>query len=99
MLDVDLAELYEVETRILKQSVRRNMDRFPSDFMFELTQDENKSLRSQNVILKTGRGQHPLFAFTEQGVTILVSVLNSSKAIEVNFTEKIQNSNKIQNVK
>jgi phage regulator Rha-like protein len=86
MLDVDLAELYGVETRVLKQAVRRNMKRFPDDFMFELTKEENQSLRSQNVILK--RGQHSKylpFAFTEQGVAMLSSVLNSERAIQVNI--------------
>jgi hypothetical protein len=71
MLDSDLAELYGVETRVLKQAVRRNISRFPDDFMFELTKKEYQSLRSQNVILK--RGQHskyPPFAFSEQGVAI-----------------------------
>lgn len=65
MLDRDLAELYDVETKVLKQAVRRNIDRFPADFMFELTKEENQSLRSQNVTLK--RGQHSKylsFAFT-----------------------------------
>ncbi len=74
MLDSDLAELYGVETRVLKQAVRRNIGRFPADFMFELTQKEYQSLRSQNVILK--RGQHskyPPFAFSEQGVAMLSS--------------------------
>ncbi len=67
MLDRDLAELYGVETKVLKQAVRRNIDRFPVDFMFELTKEENQFLRSQNVTLK--RGQHSKylpFAFTEQ---------------------------------
>ena len=88
MLDFDLAELYETETRILKQAVRRNIDRFPHDFMFEITNDEYNSLRSQIVILKTGRGKHSKylpFAFTEQGVAMLASVLNSPKAIQVNI--------------
>ena len=86
MLDHDLAEMYGVETRVLKQSVRRNIDRFPDDFMFELTKKEQDSLRSQTVILK--RGQHskyPPFAFTEQGVAMLSSVLNSDRAITVNI--------------
>jgi len=94
LLDRDLAELYGVETRVLKQAVRRNIKRFPEDFMFELTEDENRALRSQNVTLK--RGQHSKylpFAFTEQGVnsplvTIslgLSSVLNSERAIEMNI--------------
>ena len=86
MLDRDLAELYEIENRILKQAVRRNIHRFPPDFMFELTKEENLSLRSQNVILK--RGQHSKylpFVFTEQGVAMLSSVLNSDRAIIVNI--------------
>ena len=71
LLDRDLAELYGVETKVLKQAVRRNIKRFPSDFMFELTKEEKQSLRSQTVILK--RGQHSKylpFAFTEQGVAM-----------------------------
>ena len=86
LLDRDLAELYGVETRVLKQAVRRNIKRFPEDFMFELTEDENRALRSQNVTLK--RGQHSKylpFAFTEQGVAMLSSVLSSERAIEVNI--------------
>jgi len=74
MLDFDLAELYEVETRVLKQTVRRNMERFPDDFMFELTKGEYNVLRSQFVILETGRGQYSKyvpFAFTEHGVAML----------------------------
>lgn len=89
MLDFDLAELYETETRALKQAVRRNLDRFPEDFMFELTREEYNSLRSQIVILETGRGKHSKFnpfAFTEQGVAMLASVLNSPKAIQVNIS-------------
>jgi len=86
MLDKDLAELYGVETKVLKQAVRRNIDRFPSDFMFELTKGENQSLRSQNVTLK--RGQHSKylpFAFTEHGVLMLSTVLNSERAVQVNI--------------
>lgn len=87
MLDFDLALLYQTETRTLKQAVRRNIDRFPSDFMFELTQLEVQSLRSQIVMSKPGRGgtRHKPFAFTEQGVAMLASILNSPKAIEVNI--------------
>lgn len=88
MLDFDLAELYEVETRVLKQAVRRNIDRFPEDFLFELTKEEYDSLRSQIVTLETGRGKHSKynpFAFTEQGVAMLSGVLKSSKAIQVNI--------------
>lgn len=86
MLDRDLAQLYCVETRTLKQAVKRNVNRFPADFMFELTREEERALRSQNVILK--RGQHSkylTYAFTEQGVSMLSSVLNSERAIEVNI--------------
>jgi len=67
MLDMDLAKLYEVETRVLKQAVRRNMERFPEDFMFELTKDEWNYIRSQLVMFKTGKGNFPKylpFAFT-----------------------------------
>ena len=86
MLDADLAELYGVKTKILKQAVRRNRKRFPSDFMFELTQEENRFLRSQNVTLGWGRYSKYLpFAFTEQGVAMLSSILNSDRAIEVNI--------------
>lgn len=86
MLDFDLAEMYDSETRILKQAVRRNIDRFPSDFMFELTEKEINQLVSQNVIpSKSHFGGAVPFAFTEQGVAMLASVLNSKKAIEVNI--------------
>ena len=86
MLDADLASLYEVETRVLKQAVRRNIKRFPKDFMFELSEDEIDRLVSQNVIpsKKVFGGAKP-FAFTEQGVAMLSSVLNSDKAIQVNI--------------
>ena len=86
MLDVDLAELYGVETKVLKQSVKRNIDRFPDDFMFELTPTENEILKSQIGTLK--RGQHSKYlpyAFTEQGVAMLSSILNSKRAISVNI--------------
>ena len=88
MLDSDLAEMYGMETRALKQAVRRNINRFPSDFMFQLTKEEYDSLRSQIVTLKKGRGQHSKYlpyAFTEQGVAMLSSILNSDTAIEVNI--------------
>ena len=86
MLDTDLTELYGVETRALKQAVRRNKKRFPDDFMFELSKEENRSLRSQNVILERGKYSKYLpFAFTEQGVAMLSSVLNSERAIGVNI--------------
>lgn len=86
MLDRDLAELYEVETKLLKRAVRRNTDRFPEDFMFELTKEEHVSLRGHFGTLK--RGEHSKYlpyAFTELGVAMLSSVLNSQKAIQVNI--------------
>lgn len=87
MLDFDLAEMYEVETRALKQAVRRNADRFPADFMFPLTDKEINQLVSQNVIpSKSYFGGALPFAFTEQGVSMLSSVLKSKKAIQVNIT-------------
>ena len=87
MLDVDLAEMYGVETRALKQAVRRNIERFPEDFMFEVTKEESGTLlRSQFVTLK--RGEHIKylpFAFTEHGVLMLSSVLRSEQAVGVNI--------------
>lgn len=86
ILDLHLAELYGVETRALKQAVRRNSDRFPDDFMFELTDEEMKHVVSQNVIpSKRHFGGARPFAFTELGVAMLSSVLNSSKAVEMNM--------------
>ena len=87
MFDRDLAKLYGVETRTLKQAVRRNKDRFPDDFMFELTQEEFATWRSQTVMSKEDRQglRYPPFAFTEQGVAMLSSVLNSPQAIQVNI--------------
>lgn len=87
MLDSDLAELYGVETKVLNQAVRRNIVRFTSDFMFELTQQEYESLRSQIVTLNK-RGAHSKYlpnVFTEQGVAMLSSVLRSPQAIQVNI--------------
>ena len=86
MLDRDLSELYGVSTRRLKEQVRRNLKRFPEDFMFELTWEEAESLWSQIATLK--RGEHIKYlpyAFTEQGVAMLSSVLNSDRAIEINI--------------
>ena len=86
MLDFDLAALYEVENRVLKQAVRRNRDRFPADFMFELTEEEVDLLVSQNVIpSKSYLGGAVPFAFTEQGVAMLSSVLRSKTAIHMNI--------------
>ncbi len=72
LLDSDLAELYVVETRVLNQAVKRNIERFPSDFMFQLTNDEWENLKSQNVISSWGGRRHQPFAFTEQGIAILL---------------------------
>ena len=88
LLDSALAELYGVAPKVLLQAVRRNSKRFPADFMFELTESEWRSLRSQFVTLETGRGQHRKYkpkAFTEQGVAMLSSVLRSDRAIAVNI--------------
>lgn len=87
LLDVDLAELYGVSTSSLNQAIKRNLSRFPDDFMFQLTPDESKSLRSQIVISKIGRGgrRYQPLAFTEHGVAMLASVLRSEKAIQVNI--------------
>src|SRR6266550_9643598 len=89
MVDLDLAGLYGVETRVFNQAVKRNPDRFPEDFMFQLTKEEGESLRSQFVTLKPhGRGRHRKYmpyVFTEQGVAMLSGVLNSKRAVEVNI--------------
>ncbi|SEL94013.1 ORF6N domain-containing protein [Parapedobacter koreensis] len=86
MIDNDLAELYGVETKQLKRQVRRNMERFPEDFMFELSDGEYHVLRSQIGTLKQGgHSKYPPMAFTEQGVAMLSSVLNSTQAIAVNI--------------
>jgi len=89
MLDFDMAELYEVKTKSLKQAVRRNSDRFPPDFMFELSEDElfklKEKLRSQTVTSNSLSTGYAPFAFTEQGVAMLSSILKSPKAIEVNI--------------
>jgi len=86
MLDFDLAELFETETKRLKEAVRRNRNRFPPDFMFELAKDEFEGLRTQFVTSKRGGTRYAPFAFTEQGVAVLSPVLNSDKAIEVNIS-------------
>lgn len=87
LIDFDIAALYGVETRTLNQAVRRNSERFPEDFMFQLTEIEEKFLRSQIVISKPGRGgrQYRPMAFTEYGVAMLSSVLRSDQAIQVNI--------------
>ena len=85
MLDRDLAELYGVETKRLKEQVRRNIVRFPEDFMFELTKDEIKNLRSQFATSSWGGARYLPMAFSEHGVLMLSSVLNSERAVQVNI--------------
>jgi hypothetical protein len=85
MLDRDLAELYGVETKVLIQAVKRNMERFPEDFMFQLIEDEFDNLRSQFVTSSWGGTRYLPYVFTEQGVAMLSSVLNSAVAIQVNI--------------
>ena len=85
MLDSDLAELYGVETKVLVQAVKRNIDRFPKDFMFQLTADQYKILKSQFVTSNWGGRRYPPFVFTEQGVAMLSGVLKSKRAIKVNI--------------
>ena len=85
MLDKDLAKLYNVETKVLKQAVRRNKDRFPDDFMFELNNEEFINLRSQSVASSWGGSRYIPMAFTEQGIAMISSVLNSKQAIQVNI--------------
>ncbi|MBN1855557.1 MAG: ORF6N domain-containing protein [Dehalococcoidia bacterium] len=85
MLDEDLAALYGVETRMLVQAVKRNIDRFPSDFMYQLTQEELGILKSQSVISRQWGGRRSLpYVFTEQGVAMLSGVLRSARAVQVN---------------
>src|SRR6267143_2410508 len=85
MLDKDLAELYQVETRRLNEQVKRNIGRFPKDFMFHLTEKEWANLMSQNAISSWGGRRKMPFAFTEHGVLMLSSILNSERAIQVNI--------------
>lgn len=96
LLDVDLAELYGVETKVLNRAVKRNIDRFPSDFMFQLSDEEfhnlrfhsgtsSQDLKSQSVTSRWGGRRYPPYAFTEQGVAMLSSVLRSEQAVQVNI--------------
>ena len=85
LLDADLAELYGVPTKVLLQAVKRNLERFPDDFMFQLTDQEFSHLRSQSVTSSWGGRRHAPYAFTEQGVAMLSGVLNSPRAISVNI--------------
>lgn len=85
MLDRDLAEMYSVEVRVLNQAVKRNVTRFPDDFMFQINRDEFQNLKSQIVISSWGGSRTLPYVFTEQGVAMLSSVLNSETAIQVNI--------------
>ncbi len=88
ILDTDLAKRYDVETKVLNRAVKRNIGRFPGDFMLQLTTEETERLRCQSGTLKTGRGHHSKYrpyAFTEQGVAMLSSVLHSARAGRVNI--------------
>jgi len=85
MFDRDLAELYGVEIKVMNQAVKRNIDRFPSDFMFQLTDEEWKNQRSQFVTFSQDTRKYKPFVFTEHGILMLSSVLNSSRAIEINI--------------
>ena len=88
MLDTDLAQLYQVETKNLKRAVRANIERFPDDFMFELTKDEYDSLRCKNFTLKSARGRHSKylpFAFTREGIAMLSGLLRSEIAVQANI--------------
>jgi len=85
LLDEDLAEMYGVETKVLNQAVKRNFDRFPDDFMFQLTEDEIKNLKSQIVTSSWGGRRKSPFSFTEQGVVMLSTVLRSPTALAINI--------------
>ena len=86
MIDSDLAALYQVETKVLNQAVKRNSDRFPNDFMFRLSEQEYATLKSQNVTSRWGGRRTLPHAFTEQGIAMLSSVLKSRRAVEVNIS-------------
>ena len=85
MIDKDLAELYGVETKRLNEAVKRNIKRFPEDFMFQLTKEEWQILRSQIATFRNAVRKYLPYAFTEHGVTMLASILNSERAIDVNI--------------
>jgi hypothetical protein len=82
ILDVDLAELYDVETKVFNQAVKRNIDRFPKDFMFQLTADEARTIRSQFVTASRRNIRYLPYAFTEHGIIMAASILNSQRAID-----------------
>ena len=85
MLDSDLAQLYGIELKVMNQAVKRNIGRFPSDFMFQLTDEEWKNLRSQIVTFSKDTRKYKPYAFTEHGILMLSSVLNSNRAININI--------------
>jgi hypothetical protein len=85
ILDSNLAELYGVETKVFLQSVKRNIERFPSDFMFQLSVEEFRNLRSQSVTSSWGGRRYAPYVFTEQGVAMLSSVLSSRRAVKINI--------------
>jgi phage regulator Rha-like protein len=85
MFDFDLAALYEVETKVFNQTIRRNIDRFPEEFMFQLTKTEFESLRSQFVTSNRGGTRYMPYAFTEHGITMAASILRSEKAVKMNI--------------
>jgi len=85
MLDSDLAELYGIEIKVMNQAVKRNISRFPDDFMFQLTDEEWKNQRSQIVTFKNDTRKYKPYAFTEHGILMLSSIINSSRAIEINI--------------
>jgi len=86
MLDADLANIYQVETKVMNQAVKRNIDRFPSEFMFQLTKEEYDNLKSQFVTSSWGGRRKLPFAFTEHGVVMLSSILNSKIATQINIS-------------
>ena len=95
MLDADLARLYEVDIKTLNRAVKRNIARFPGDFMFQLSREEAEHLRYQSGTLKNGRGRHRKYlpyAFTEQGVAMLSSVLRSERAVRVNIDKAVMSN-------
>ena len=93
MIDEDLAELYEVETRRLNEQVKRNTERFPEDFMFQLTKEEFNNLKSQNATSSWGGRRTPPYVFTEHGVLMLSSVLKSQRAVDVNIQISFKKNN------
>lgn len=86
ILDTDVAALYGVETRVVNQAVKRNLERFPSDYRFQLSEDDIQNLKSQNVTSSWGGNRKPPYAFTEKGLYMLATILRSQRAIDVSFS-------------